>query len=204
MAVRLSRFWLWTVPLVVGAAAALVFGLGFALALRGTLGDPVGRAPPPSRAAAAARPPRADGAARILVLGDSLAKGTGDETGKGFAVNVVEAFRKTGSAELTNLGVNGMESPEVLAVVETPNVRSLATGASLILVSAGGNDLSHGVSRGSDSAVAVADAVAAARRRATRESAQDPRDAAPGQSRPRPSACSVSTTHSETPTAPAG
>ncbi len=167
MAVRfgLSRFWLWTLPLMVGAAAALVFGLGFALALRGTLGDPLGEAPPPSRAAAAARPPRADGAARILVLGDSLAKGTGDETGKGFAVNVVEAFRKTGSAELTNLGVNGMESPEVLAVVETPNVRTLAAGASLILVSAGGNDLSHGVTRGSDSAVAVADAVAAARGR---------------------------------------
>lgn len=166
MAVRfgLPRFWLWTFPLAVGAAAALAFGVGFLLALRGTLGQPLGEVPPPSRDAAA-RPPRADGAARILVLGDSLAKGTGDETGKGFAVHVVESLRKSGLAELTNLGVNGMESPEVLALAETPNVRSLAGGASLILVSAGGNDLSHAVTRGSDSAAGIADAAAAARAR---------------------------------------
>jgi lysophospholipase L1-like esterase len=160
----LSRFWLWTFPLAVGGAAALCFGIGFALALRGTLGEPLGEPPPPSRAQAAAIPARA-GAVRILVLGDSLARGTGDETGKGFAVHVVEAFRQSGPAELTNLGVNGMESPEVLGLAQTPNVRALAAGASLILVSAGGNDLSHGVTRGADSAVAIADAVAAARGR---------------------------------------
>jgi lysophospholipase L1-like esterase len=164
MALRLSRFWLWTIPLSIGIGAALVFGVGFALALRGSIGDPLGEPPPPPARAAAARP-AGSGAFRILVLGDSLAKGTGDETGKGFAVNVLEAFRKKGPAELTNLGVNGMESPEVRALVETPNVRTLAAGVDLILLSAGGNDLSHGVTRGTGSATEVADAVAAARGR---------------------------------------
>jgi lysophospholipase L1-like esterase len=164
MALRLSRFWLWTIPLSIGIGAALLFGSGFVLALRGSIGEPIGEPPPPPAQAAAARP-AGSGAFRILVLGDSLAKGTGDETGKGFAVNVLEAFRKKGPAGLTNLGVNGTESPEVRALVETPNVRTLAAGADLILLSAGGNDLSHSATRGTGSPAEVADAVAAARGR---------------------------------------
>ncbi|MEP6993387.1 MAG: GDSL-type esterase/lipase family protein [Acidobacteriota bacterium] len=165
MAIRLSRFWLWTAPLLTGLAAAVLFGVGFVLALRGSIGEPIGDPPPPPEQPATARPPR-NGSLRILVVGDSLAKGTGDETGKGFAVGVLEAFRKAGSAaQITNIGVNGMESPEVRALVDTPNVRALAAGASLILVSAGANDLSHGVTRGSDSTAEIADAVAAARGR---------------------------------------
>ncbi len=172
MAVRFSasRVWLWTTPLLVGGAAAVVFGVGFALALRGSLGEPLGEPPPPPRQAVV--PPAAGkGAVRILVLGDSLAKGTGDETGKGFAVRVQESFRTNGKgpAELTNLAVNGMETPEVLAVAETGNVRALARSASLILLSAGGNDLSHGAtsfgSRGRQSTADLPDAVAAARGR---------------------------------------
>ncbi|HEY2798493.1 MAG TPA: GDSL-type esterase/lipase family protein [Thermoanaerobaculia bacterium] len=171
MAVRswLSRFWLWTLPLLVGGAAAVLFGVGFALALRGSLGEPLGEPPPPPRQAVV---PRAagKGAVRILVLGDSLAKGTGDETGKGFAVRVQESFRANGKvpAELTNLAVNGMETPEVLAVAETANVRALARSASLILLSTGGNDLSHGATfgtRGNEPAANLPDAVAAARGR---------------------------------------
>ncbi len=170
MAVRFSasRVWLWTAPLFVGGAAAVLFAVGFALALRGSLGEPLGEPPPPPRQAfvpAAA----GKGAVRILVLGDSLAKGTGDETGKGFAARVLDGFRAKGPAELTNLGVNGMESPEVLALAETANVRALARSASLILLSAGGNDLSHGATsfgpRGRESARDLAEAVAAARGR---------------------------------------
>jgi lysophospholipase L1-like esterase len=172
MAVRFSasRVWLWTTPLLVGGAAAVLFGVGFALALRGSLGEPLGEPPPPPRQAVV--PPAAGkGALRILVLGDSLAKGTGDETGKGFAVRVQESFRTNGKApaELTNLAVNGMETPEVLALAETGNVRALARSASLILLSAGGNDLSHGAtsfgSRGRESAADLPEAVAAARER---------------------------------------
>jgi lysophospholipase L1-like esterase len=163
-----SRFWLWTAPLLVGGSAAIVFGVGFALALRGSLGEPLGE-PPPAPREAIVPPAAGKGAVRILVLGDSLAKGTGDETGKGFAVRVLESFRSKGPAELTNLAVNGMETPEVLAVAETPNVRALARSASLILLSAGGNDLSHGAtsfgSRGDASPAALPDAVAAARGR---------------------------------------
>lgn len=161
MARVLSRFWLWTAPVIVGTGAALVLSAGFVLALRGALGDPIGEPPPPP-AQPAARPARA-GERRILVVGDSLARGTGDEAGKGFAVDVLEAMKKRGPAELTNLGVNGMESPEVRALVESSNVRSLAAEADLILVSVGGNDLSHAAGRTTGSPTDLVDAVAAAR-----------------------------------------
>jgi lysophospholipase L1-like esterase len=141
-----SRFWLWIAPLSAGIGAALLFGSGFVLALRGGVGKPLGSPAPP--AATPAHRSSEDGVFRILVVGDSLAKGTGDDTGKGFAVDVLESFRRKGRAEITNLAVNGMESPEILEVVESPNVRSLAARSDLILVSAGGNDLSHGVTRG--------------------------------------------------------
>ena len=160
-----SRFWLWIAPLAVGIGAALLFGGGFVLALRGGVGQPLG--PPAPPAAAPARAASGDGVFRILVVGDSLAKGTGDETGKGFAVGVLEAFRRKGRAEITNLAVNGMESPEILEVVASPNVRALASRADLILVSAGGNDLSHSVTRGSGVAD-VADALGESRARYAR------------------------------------
>jgi lysophospholipase L1-like esterase len=167
MARGLSRFWFWTAPLALGIVAALFFGTGFVLALRSNAGKSLGAAaavsPTPARASAAAH----DGVFRILVVGDSLARGTGDETGKGFAVNVLEAFRRKGRAEITNLAVNGMESPEVLELVESPNVRQLAAGADLILVSAGGNDLSHGLTRGAG-VTDAADAVTASRDRYTK------------------------------------
>ena len=163
MARGLSRFWLWTAPLFVGIAAAILFGTGLVLALRGATGQPLG-APPPAKPAAAPSAAAKDGVFRILVVGDSLARGTGDETGKGFGVNVLEDFRKKGRAEITNLAVNGMESPEVLALVESANVRTLAAGASLILLSVGGNDLSHSLTRGA-APTDVADAVAASRTR---------------------------------------
>jgi len=163
MARGLSRFWLWTAPLAVGIAAALLFGGGFVLAVRGTTGQPLGEPPLPKPTAAPSSAAK-DGVFRILVVGDSLAKGTGDETGKGFAVNVLEAFRKKGPAEITNLAVNGMDSPEVLSLVESANVRALTAGANLILVSVGGNDLSHSLARGA-APTDVADAVTESRSR---------------------------------------
>lgn len=164
MARTASRFWLWTFPLVTGTAAALVLAAGFVLALRGAVGMPLGEpAPPPVQP----KPqPARNGERRILVLGDSLARGTGDETGNGFALDVLQGWRKRGPAELTNLGVGGSESPEVRALAESPTVRARAAEADLILLSVGGNDLSHAASAfGDRSATGLADAVGDARGR---------------------------------------
>ena len=150
MATGSSRFWLWRLPAFVGVAATILFAAGFVLALRGAAGRPLG-APPPEARASTLPPPRVDGRL-LLVLGDSLARGTGDESGRGFAADVLDALRKRGPVEIANLGINGAESDEVRDLSEKANVRSLAARADWILVSVGGNDLSHAVPRADGSA----------------------------------------------------
>ena len=145
MARTLSRFWLWRVPAVISALAAVLFVAGFILALRGSLGDPVGGPPPPPASTGA--PVKPAGRRFLLVLGDSLARGTGDETGKGFASDVFEILKKGGPADMANLAVNGAESGDVLKGLDSENVRRLAASADWILLSVGGNDLSHAVPR---------------------------------------------------------
>jgi len=163
MARSLSRLWLWRAPAVVGAIAAILFAAGFGLALRGSLGEPLGEppAPPPSRS----DPIRKPGRRFLLVLGDSLARGTGDEAGKGYAADVLEAIRKKAAADAANLAVNGAESQDVLRVLETPNAARLAASADWILLSAGANDLSHAVPRIAAPAPSPLDEIGAARAR---------------------------------------
>ncbi len=145
MARTLSRLWLWRIPGAIGVLAALLFAVGFVLALRGSLGEPIGEppAPPASKPARVKEP----GRRFLLVLGDSLARGTGDETGKGYAADVLDSLKKSGAAEMANLAVDGAESGDVERVLESENVGKLAASADWILLSAGGNDLSHSVPR---------------------------------------------------------
>lgn len=81
----------------------------------------------------------------MLVLGDSLSHGTGDPSGRGYAADVVTALRRRGPVETVNLAVAGAESSDLRRLVESANVRSLAASADVILLSIGGNDLSHSV-----------------------------------------------------------
>ena len=156
-----SRFWLWRVPATVALVAGVVFSAGFWLALRGSAGVPLGDPPPPPQRHEAPKPA---GKRLVLVLGDSLSHGTGDPTGRGYAVDVVEFLRRRGPVESVNLAVAGAESSDLRRLVESSNVRSLAASADLILLSIGGNDLSHAVT-GAGAPAQALDAITAARTR---------------------------------------
>jgi lysophospholipase L1-like esterase len=156
-----SRFWLWRVPAAVAVVAGLVFTAGFWLALRGSAGVPLGNPPPPP---AKHEAPRSPGKRLVLVLGDSLSHGTGDPTGNGYAADVSAALRRRGPVETVNLAVAGAESSDLRTLVESANVRSLAASADVILLSIGGNDLSHAVTGAAAPAQAL-DALSAARSR---------------------------------------
>ena len=160
---RGARVWLWYLPALLATAAALLFATGFVLALRGSLGEPLGAPPPPPRSPE--KLAKAAGKRLLLVLGDSLAKGTGDESGRGFAQDVFESLRRRGPTEIANLAVNGAESKDVRELVASANVRTLAASADWILVSAGGNDLSHVVPRAAGSPIEALDEVGRARGR---------------------------------------
>src|SRR5881227_3024003 len=85
-AVSMRRLWYWFLPLIAAAVAALTFGAGFYSFLRGDTGSPVNIVP-----SSATRPSSAPrGTIVPLVLGDSLARGTGDETGLGIGGRLVE------------------------------------------------------------------------------------------------------------------
>jgi lysophospholipase L1-like esterase len=138
--VRFSRLWLWQFPAALAVGAGLLFAAGFWLAVRGSAGKPLG-APPPTPAPPAVEKPA--GRRLVLVLGDSLSRGTGDPTGRGYSGDVIGALGRRGPVESVNLAVAGAESSDLARLIASANVRALVASADVILLSVGGNDLSH-------------------------------------------------------------
>jgi lysophospholipase L1-like esterase len=136
-------------------AAALLFGLVKAFA------RPEGALVPAAPAASPWRPPA--GGTLVLALGDSLTRGRGDEKGEGYVGVVAKSLRRDHPRlEVENLAVDGLESEGLKEILSQPNVRALTGGAAAILVSIGGNDLSHSLAPQAASAAA---GVSAARQR---------------------------------------
>jgi len=69
---------------------------------------------------------------RIAVLGDSVAHGAGDESGRGGIAGRLGAM---------NFGVNGARTANVLDLLRHDDVRDALRSADLVVVSIGGNDL---------------------------------------------------------------
>src|SRR5689334_18841269 len=87
----MRRLRYWFLPLVAAVIAAVTFGFGFYSFLTGDTGTPVTEAPPATTSAAPA-PPR--NVIVPIVLGDSLARGTGDETGLGIGGRLVDELKR--------------------------------------------------------------------------------------------------------------
>jgi lysophospholipase L1-like esterase len=134
----MRRLTYWIVPLAAAIAAALLFGAGFYSFLRGDTGTPV-TVVPPSRVEAT--PPRK--VIAPLVLGDSLARGTGDETGLGIGGRLVQELRRrrVPVKDAVNLAVNGARTLDLETQLAGHNVRVLVAEANVIIVSIGGNDV---------------------------------------------------------------
>jgi lysophospholipase L1-like esterase len=135
-----SRSLHWHLPATLSLVAAFILGTGCFLALTGGFGEPL--APMPKAAVAAAK----SGAFRIVAVGDSITDGTGDARG-GYAARVADTLRREGGLVtiFTNLAVGGQETHEILATINRAEARRELATADLILVSAGGNDLNHGL-----------------------------------------------------------
>lgn len=80
----------------------------------------------------------------VLALGDSLTRGTGDETGKGYIGLVTDQLREElDPREVTvyNLGINGQDSSQLLQQLGQKNIIRQVKEADVILMTIGGNDL---------------------------------------------------------------
>lgn len=124
-------------PLVWAALlGVLLLCAGLVLALTGPHGTPL-VAPESQRSVA----PSAS--LSIVVLGDSISRGTGD-SGGGYAKRMLDRLNDRGRiATLTNLAVNGSQTKDVLTALDEPAVQAEVERATLVVFSVGGNDMSY-------------------------------------------------------------
>jgi lysophospholipase L1-like esterase len=137
----MKRFLVWNLPMAAAVIASLAFASGFVLILRGDVGEPVTGGPAADVPAAEARQP--GGPLRIVLLGDSLARGTGDDSGLGIGGNLEAELkrRQIAGRPTINLAVNGAKTGDLLAQLESRNVRQIIGQSDVVVISVGGNDL---------------------------------------------------------------
>ncbi len=90
-----------------------------------------------------ARPARLmDGVMRVVVIGDSLAQGTGDETGKGIPGDLEDEFKQRGiTSDVKNYGVAGATTADVENKLHDDTIRGDLAYADAILLSIGANNV---------------------------------------------------------------
>ena len=78
----------------------------------------------------------------ITIMGDSIAKGAGDEKGKGLSGYIPFYFRNQTSKEIfiENVGIEGLRSEGLLEQLQSGKLNKLIAGSDYIVISIGGND----------------------------------------------------------------
>jgi lysophospholipase L1-like esterase len=132
------RLFYWYVPLGAALIAAAVFAKGFYSFAAGDTGTPV-NVSMPSRVTASA-PSRT---IVPVIVGDSLARGTGDTSGLGIGGRLVDELRrrKIDTKNIVNLAINGARTADLLQQLDSHNVQVVLAQSNTIIVSIGGNDL---------------------------------------------------------------
>lgn len=140
---RTSRIWRWAG--LASLISTLILLAGFVYAVS-DIADPSAVAGHSQAPPSPMEPAVKAGAWDVTALGDSLAKGTGDDTGSGFARRAVELFNKEGTTSklINNLGINGLTTKELLPMLDDPGVKYALQQSGIILLSIGGNDLFDG------------------------------------------------------------
>lgn len=80
---------------------------------------------------------------KIVALGDSLTRGTGDAEGKGYVGYLVANLEEKSKQKLalSNLGIRGLTSVQLASQVKEKEIHRQAETADIILITIGGNDL---------------------------------------------------------------
>lgn len=80
----------------------------------------------------------------ILVLGDSIGAGMGDETNAGLGKGYAAKMRDTGKeTEVINLSVPGAKTADLLERIQNKETEEFLSKSHLIMVSIGGNDINN-------------------------------------------------------------
>ncbi|OEF95847.1 GDSL-type esterase/lipase family protein [Desulfuribacillus alkaliarsenatis] len=78
----------------------------------------------------------------IAVMGDSIARGTGDQSGYGLTKELVNVLQEQGiETEVKNIAVDGYVSEELLELIQLEANQELLKNTDIAIISIGGNDL---------------------------------------------------------------
>ena len=134
----MRRFLFWYLPITAALAAAILFGAGFYSFLRGDIGTSVSISPASRITTSAPRKQIAP-----IILGDSLGRGTGDESGLGIGGRFVDELRRRhiDTKNIVNIAVNGARTRDLIQQLTSHNVQTLIAQSNVVIVSIGGNDL---------------------------------------------------------------
>lgn len=85
----------------------------------------------------------------ISILGDSVAKGTGDEETKGIEGNIKEKLKKLNKRDVVieNSAVDGFVEEDLLKQIEVDTMKKQIKKSDILCISIGGNDIRKSMSR---------------------------------------------------------
>lgn len=132
---------IWPLILVVAIALMFIFVTGVIIAIAITNGGDKNPATLPNLAETIETEPVA--ASSILVLGDSIGFGVGDEPDMGIGKRYAALVDPDNTITVANLAVAGAISADLAALVAAPENASFISAADLIIISIGGNDLNR-------------------------------------------------------------
>ncbi|WP_145331679.1 GDSL-type esterase/lipase family protein [Paenibacillus xylanexedens] len=150
-----SAPWIWRSVSTISIVATLLLIFGFAYAIKdvifpqgdSTLNEGQKTATPAQDAQNGGNKGIVeDGKIRMAVIGDSLARGTGDDEGLGFVRRAANLLKDEGNdvQVLNNLGVNGLRTDALLKKLDEQGVQYVLQQSNFILLSIGANDLFQG------------------------------------------------------------
>lgn len=87
--------------------------------------------------------PKESNSIKIVIMGDSIAKGTGDEKGKGFSGYLPDYMKNQTPKEIfvENIGTVGLKSAGLLEQLQNEKLDPLLSSSDIVLLSIGGNDI---------------------------------------------------------------
>lgn len=145
-----SSQWIWRIVITVSIVSTLVLVVGFIYAIKDVNAPQVTPeivTPTQQIGAGVEDQMELKKEYKVAAIGDSLAKGTGDQTGSGFVKRSVEALSKSTGKKVTllnNLGINGLTTSGLVSKLDETGVQYVLKQSDIIIVSIGGNDLFQG------------------------------------------------------------
>jgi lysophospholipase L1-like esterase len=138
---------MWYTILTIASVGFIVLAIGFYQAIIVTTAvnpQPTSKAAVPQTTPNSTKlPSKNANSFKVLLLGDSIAKGTGDENSKGFAGYLPDYFKNSTAKDILveNAGIDGLESIGLLEQLQSQKLDKTLADSDFILISIGGNDV---------------------------------------------------------------